>query len=152
MVEGGTRLGLLGWLVAGMVAIALVSAGLGVGQTYLTQSVGNAVMRARSTVSRARARSGGNVPGERIGSARPSCLYRMMTCMRVSVSLPDRDVAFLDAYAEEEDCASRSAAVHAAVELLRQSRLERHYRAAFDEWSSSEEAGLWETVTGDGPG
>jgi ATP-binding cassette subfamily B protein len=44
-VEGGPDLGLLYVLVAVMVAIPIVSGVLGVGQTYLTNSVGNRVMQ-----------------------------------------------------------------------------------------------------------
>ena len=38
--------------------------------------------------------------------------------MKVSVSLPDEDVEFLDAYARSQGLASRSATVHKAVRLL----------------------------------
>ena len=42
---GGPRLGLLGALVGASVAITLVSAAIGVGQTFLTTALGNRVMR-----------------------------------------------------------------------------------------------------------
>ena len=45
--------------------------------------------------------------------------------MKVSVSLPDEDVDFLDAYASSQGFASRSAVVHKAVRLLRASELGR---------------------------
>ena len=41
--------------------------------------------------------------------------------MKVSVSLPDDDVEFLDAYARSQGIESRSAVVHKAVRLLRAS-------------------------------
>lgn len=41
---GGPRLGLLGWLVAGMVALPIASAVLGIGQNWLTSRVGNSAM------------------------------------------------------------------------------------------------------------
>ena len=41
--------------------------------------------------------------------------------MKVSVSLPDEDVDFLDTYADTQGFASRSAVVHKAVRLLRAS-------------------------------
>ena len=41
---GGVRLSLLAWLVAGMIAIPVVSALIGVWQTYLTTLLGNRVM------------------------------------------------------------------------------------------------------------
>lgn len=42
--DGGVDLRLLAWLVAAMVAVPLLSAAIGVGQTYLTTSVGNRAM------------------------------------------------------------------------------------------------------------
>lgn len=41
---GAPRLGLLGWLVAGMVVIPLVTALIGIGQNYLTSVIGNSAM------------------------------------------------------------------------------------------------------------
>jgi Arc/MetJ-type ribon-helix-helix transcriptional regulator len=72
--------------------------------------------------------------------------------MKVSVSLPDEDVEYLDAYAVEQGLASRSAAVHRAIRLLRTMELAAPYEAAWSEWSSSGEAGAWEPATGDGLG
>ena len=43
--------------------------------------------------------------------------------MKVSVSLPDADVEYLDAYAQAQGLDSRSAAVQKAVRLLRASEL-----------------------------
>ncbi len=70
--------------------------------------------------------------------------------MKLSVSLPEDDVAYLDAYAETRKMSSRSAVVHKAVGLLRASELSSSYQAAWDEWSASEDASLWETTVGDG--
>jgi Arc/MetJ-type ribon-helix-helix transcriptional regulator len=70
--------------------------------------------------------------------------------MKVSVSLPVRDVEFLDTYAREQHAASRSAALHRAIELLRASQLSTDYENAFDEWAASDEAEVWEAVTADG--
>jgi Arc/MetJ-type ribon-helix-helix transcriptional regulator len=39
--------------------------------------------------------------------------------MKLSVSLPDEDVAFLDAFASSQGFATRSAVLHKAVRLLR---------------------------------
>ncbi|WP_132430521.1 ABC transporter ATP-binding protein [Pseudonocardia endophytica] len=44
-VPGGPRVGLLAWLVGAMIAIAVVSATIGIGQTYLTTMLGNEVMQ-----------------------------------------------------------------------------------------------------------
>ena len=70
--------------------------------------------------------------------------------MKLSVSLPDEDVAFLDDYAQVEGHASRSAVVHKAVQLLRTAELASEYEQAWDEWSSSGEAEVWDSTTGDG--
>jgi len=72
--------------------------------------------------------------------------------MKVSVSLPDEDVEFLDRYAASQGMGSRSAAVHKAVRLLRASELGPAYEDAWAEWVDREDADLWETTTSDGTG
>ncbi len=71
--------------------------------------------------------------------------------MRVSVSLPDEDVEFLDAYAAERGVGSRSAVVHKAVRLLQASELGVAYEAAWAEWAADDGA-AWEAVAADGLG
>ena len=70
--------------------------------------------------------------------------------MKVSVSLPDDDVEFLDAYAKREGVASRSAVLHRAVRLLRASELGAAYEDAWAEWQAGDDAAMWESTTGDG--
>lgn len=70
--------------------------------------------------------------------------------MKVSVSLPEEDVAFLDSYAQSQGIESRSAVVHRAVALLRASELGDAYEDAFTSWSDDEETSAWEPVTADG--
>lgn len=70
--------------------------------------------------------------------------------MKISVSLPAEDVAFLDEYARHSKSGSRSAAIHQAIGLLRSNRLEAAYASAFDEWDDSEDARLWDRVVADG--
>lgn len=70
--------------------------------------------------------------------------------MKVSVSLPNEDVEFLDAYAAAQGFSSRSAAVHRAVRLLKASELGTAYEDAWDEWESAGEADAWEATTADG--
>jgi Arc/MetJ-type ribon-helix-helix transcriptional regulator len=72
--------------------------------------------------------------------------------MKVSVSLPDDDVEFLDAYAASQGIASRSAVVHKAVRLLRAFELGPDYEDAWAQWSASEDAQLWEVTSKDGLG
>ena len=70
--------------------------------------------------------------------------------MKLSVSLPDEDVEFLDQYARTQGYDSRSAVVHKAVRLLRSSELGSDYAEAWNEWSDSGDAGAWDAVVGDG--
>ena len=70
--------------------------------------------------------------------------------MKLSVSLPDEDVEFLDRYARSQGYESRSAVVHRAIRLLRAAELGSDYVDAWDEWSKSKAADDWEAVVGDG--
>lgn len=70
--------------------------------------------------------------------------------MKLSVSLPEDDVRFLEEYADGRGMGSRSAAVHAAVGLLRAADLETEYEAAWQEWAVAEDAPLWDSTLGDG--
>lgn len=70
--------------------------------------------------------------------------------MKLSVSLPDEDVAVLDDYARAQGLKSRSAAVQRAIRLLRHPDLEADYAAAWDEWEASGEEAAWETAAADG--
>lgn len=70
--------------------------------------------------------------------------------MKVSISLPDKDVAFLDAYAKENGLDSRSAAVHKAVRALLDTTLEVEYAEAFAEWEGSEDERWVEDGIADG--
>jgi Arc/MetJ-type ribon-helix-helix transcriptional regulator len=70
--------------------------------------------------------------------------------MKVTVNLPEGDVAFLDAYANTHAYSSRSTVVHQAIHALRLSELYDAYRDAWDEWTESGEADCWDAVTGDG--
>jgi len=70
--------------------------------------------------------------------------------MKVSISLPQDDVEFLDAYAQSQGIESRSAVVHKAVRLLRVSELGEAYEHAFTSWDDEGEAEIWDAVTADG--
>jgi len=70
--------------------------------------------------------------------------------MKVSVSLPEEDVEFLDAYAAAEGIPSRSAVVHKAVRLLKAAGLGSAYEDAWDEWDESGDASVWYETVGDG--
>ena len=70
--------------------------------------------------------------------------------MKVSVSLPDDDVEFLDDYAAREGYGSRSAVLHKAVRMLRASELGDAYEEAWAEWESNGDAAAWNPTSGDG--
>ncbi|MFJ9644761.1 ribbon-helix-helix domain-containing protein [Streptomyces sp. NPDC004244] len=70
--------------------------------------------------------------------------------MKISVSLPQEDVVFVDEYAARTDAESRSAVIHAAIGLLRAAQLEAEYTEAFAEWDEGEDAALWDRTVGDG--
>ncbi len=72
--------------------------------------------------------------------------------MKLSVSLPDDDVEFLDECVRLKGEASRSAVVHKAVRLLRATELGDAYEDAWSDWDSSGDAALWEAVAADGVG
>lgn len=70
--------------------------------------------------------------------------------MKLSVSLPDEDVAALDEFARTAGLSSRSAAVHYAVRMLRLPELEHDYEAAWKEWEGSGDHAAWSVTAGDG--
>ncbi|MDX3453029.1 ribbon-helix-helix domain-containing protein [Streptomyces sp. ME02-8801-2C] len=70
--------------------------------------------------------------------------------MKISVSLPEDDVAFVDEYARRTGAASRSAVIHDAIELLRAAWLEEEYAEAFAEGDGSEDAAFWDRFSADG--
>jgi Arc/MetJ-type ribon-helix-helix transcriptional regulator len=71
--------------------------------------------------------------------------------MKVSVSLPEADVAYLDAYARTQGLESRSAVIHQAVRLLRANELSDAYEDAWQDWDNEPDSKLWETTIVDGP-
>lgn len=70
--------------------------------------------------------------------------------MKLSVSLSEQDVEFLDDYAAAHGVPSRSATVQRAVALLRARVLSDSYEQAWAEWETGQDASLWEAVTSDG--
>jgi metal-responsive CopG/Arc/MetJ family transcriptional regulator len=69
--------------------------------------------------------------------------------MKISVSLPDEDVALLDEFAHTAGLPSRSAALHQAVQMLRLPNLEQDYEAAWQEWEASGDHAAWGAATVD---
>lgn len=70
--------------------------------------------------------------------------------MKLSVSLPNEDVAVLDEYARAAGLGSRSAALHHAVRMLRLPQLEQDYEAAWQEWEASGDRAAWSVTAADG--
>ncbi|MGF1426550.1 antitoxin [Kitasatospora sp. LaBMicrA B282] len=70
--------------------------------------------------------------------------------MKISVSLPEADVAFLDEYGARTSADSRSAVIHAAIDLLRAAELEEDYEQAWQEWDQDESSAVWDGATADG--
>lgn len=70
--------------------------------------------------------------------------------MKISASLPDEDVAFVDEYCAANRRGSRSAVLHEAISLLRQQGLEDDYEAAYQEFVDSGDAAFWDAFSGDG--
>jgi Arc/MetJ-type ribon-helix-helix transcriptional regulator len=70
--------------------------------------------------------------------------------VKLSVSLPEDDIAYVDEYARRTRASSRSSVLHRAIDLLRMSEMEDAYATAWDEWAASEDAQLWDRTTGDG--
>jgi Arc/MetJ-type ribon-helix-helix transcriptional regulator len=60
--------------------------------------------------------------------------------MKVSVSLPQEDVDFLDDYVHRRGGPSRSAVLHHAIDLLRRNDLEDAYADAWAEWAQGEQS------------
>lgn len=70
--------------------------------------------------------------------------------MKLSVSLPEEDVALLDEYVHKQGLPSRSAAVQHAVRLLRHPDLEQDYASAWADWDNSGEQALWDGTAAEG--
>ena len=70
--------------------------------------------------------------------------------MKLSISLREEEVGFLDSYAQAHGIGSRSGVVSAALRLLRTMELANDYEAAWAEWEDGDGAGVWDRVSGDG--
>ena len=64
------------------------------------------------------------------------------------MSLPDKDVEFLDQYAKRVMIPSRSAVIQRALRLLRATELGPSYEKAWQEWDADAEA--WDSAASDG--
>ena len=69
--------------------------------------------------------------------------------MKLSISLPEKDVAYIDRHLADHDEPSRSAVIRKAIERLREEELSEAYRQLWKEWGTEDDL-LWETTVGDG--
>jgi Arc/MetJ-type ribon-helix-helix transcriptional regulator len=69
-----------------------------------------------------------------------------MSSVKVSVSIPDDDLAYLDTQTLAGRYPSRSAALHDAIRMLRESELADAYAEAFAEWQDD----AWDAASADG--
>lgn len=67
--------------------------------------------------------------------------------MKISVSLPDEDIAFLDEYARNLRVRSRSAVIQRAVRLLRAAELGPAYAEAWEEREAGGDPEVWSSAT-----
>ncbi|MFD1506929.1 ribbon-helix-helix protein, CopG family [Georgenia yuyongxinii] len=70
--------------------------------------------------------------------------------MKLSISIPEDDVALIDEYARATGLSSRSAVIQRALSLLRMAALEQDYGAAWEEWEVSGHRHDWEATVVDG--
>jgi putative addiction module CopG family antidote len=66
--------------------------------------------------------------------------------MKLSISLPDQEVEFIDAAVGSGQYPSRSAVIARALRLLRAADLGEMYDAAFREWAVSDDGLAWEAT------
>lgn len=70
--------------------------------------------------------------------------------MKVSVSLPDADVEYLDSVVGAGRYSSRSAMVQRAIRLLKATDLADDYASAWSEWAAGDNAEAWDRLAADG--
>jgi putative addiction module CopG family antidote len=70
--------------------------------------------------------------------------------MKVSISLPEEDIRFVDEQATAGLFASRSATIHAAIRLLRDRGYQDSYAIAWQEWSDDGDEAIWDATAADG--
>ena len=68
--------------------------------------------------------------------------------MKLSVSLPEKDVAFIDRQIADHGEPSRSAVIRKALDRLQLDSLEEEYAQRWAEWSEEDE--IWDVTVADG--
>lgn len=72
--------------------------------------------------------------------------------MKLSISLREEEVGFLDSYGRSRGIESRSGVIRTALRLLRTMELAEDYEAAWAEWDGDDDSRAWDQVSGDGLG
>lgn len=70
--------------------------------------------------------------------------------MKISISVEEKDLDFLDKYASDHSLGTRSAAMRSAVDALRKEELAWQYEQAFAEWEGSGDREFWDLMSADG--
>jgi Arc/MetJ-type ribon-helix-helix transcriptional regulator len=73
-----------------------------------------------------------------------------MSVAKLSVSVDESLVAFVDRYQKEKDIKTKSEVVEKALKLLRSQELKEAYKEAYREWRESGEEAVWEVTVADG--
>ncbi len=71
-----------------------------------------------------------------------------MSGMKLSISLPEKDIEFIDRQVADHREPSRSAVIRKALRRLRSEDLKRQYARLWAEWD--EEDDVWDVTVGDG--
>ena len=71
-----------------------------------------------------------------------------MPGMKLSISLPDKDVAFIDRHVAENGEESRSAVIRKALRRLRSEELKKAYLQRWSEWDDEDD--IWDVTVADG--
>lgn len=79
----------------------------------------------------------------------PACYPGSIEPVKLSVSIDEDQVAFIDEFAAAHGVSSRSAVIQRALTLLRTTELRDSYIEAFREWSD-EDRELWDSTLTDG--
>lgn len=70
--------------------------------------------------------------------------------MKLSVSLSEADIEFMDEYSSGHGAASRSAVLQRALQVLRAAELGQSYADAWQEFADAGEAEVWDNIVADG--
>jgi len=70
--------------------------------------------------------------------------------MKLSISLAEADVVFVDDLAAQGGFASRSAVIQHALARLRAQGLQSDYADAWDEWKAEGDSDTWDATAADG--